>query len=172
MKFDLIKIGFLSRVHGFKGEIKAVLEVDVIENKIPEFIFLHIEGKPVPFYVEKCQIQEDQLLIKFEDINDEASAGKFKNASMFCEAKLFETYFAKIESLEDLIGFEVSDNTKGNIGIVIGIIENSIQPTLVIELNEKEILIPYSEDIILEINDNDKKVNIDAPEGLIDMYLA
>ncbi|MGB1018966.1 MAG: ribosome maturation factor RimM [Chitinophagales bacterium] len=172
MKFDLIKIGFLSRVHGFKGEIKAVLKVDVIENKIPEFIFLHLEGKPVPFFVENYHIKDNLLTIKFEDINDEASAGKFKNASMFCEAKLFENYFAKIESLEDLIGFEVSDNTKGNIGIVIGIIENSIQPTLVIELNEKEILIPYSEDIILEINDNDKKVNIDAPEGLIDMYLA
>lgn len=171
MKFELRKIGFLSKAHGFKGEIKAALEVEAIQNKIPEFIFLYLEGKPVPFYIENYQIQDNQLVVKFEDISNEDDASALKNSSMFCEAKLFDEYFAKEESLDDLIGFEVIDKLKGNIGLVSGIIENSIQPTLIVELGEKEILIPYTEDIIIEVNDDKKHIEIEAPEGLIDMYL-
>lgn len=171
MKYELTKIGYIAKSFGFKGELKCTLEVTNIGTELPAFLWLHLEGKPVPFFVEKTSIHNNALVLKFEDIETEAQALLLKNTSLYCEEKFFNTYFEKEESLNDLIGFSVSDQNKGNIGIVDSILENSIQATLVLLFEDKEILIPYSEDIILEVNESAKTITIDAPDGLIDLYL-
>lgn len=171
MKYELNKIGYIAKAFGFKGELKCTLEVATLNHKLPDFLWLHLEGKPVPFFVENTSTHNNALIIKFEDIETEAQAQLLKNTSLYCEKKIFDTYFEKQESLDDLIGFEVFDKNKGFIGAVVSIIENSIQPTLEIMFHEKEILIPYTEDIILKIDEENNKIEIDATEGLIEMYL-
>lgn len=171
MKHELTKIGYIAKAFGFKGELKCTLEVSILGNELPHFLWIYIEGKPVPFSVQEINTHNNTLVLKFEDVETEEEAQLLKNTSLFCEKSLFDTYFEKEESLEDLIGFTVLDKTKGNIGIVDSILENSIQPTLIIVFEEKEILIPYSEDIILEIDEDKKIIKINAPEGLIDLYL-
>jgi len=171
MQKELVKIGYISKAHGFKGELKCSLEVLMLSDKFPQFIWIYLDGKPVPFFIEKSFYNKSSFIVKIEDIESEETAMQFKNTSIYCEKHLFDIFFEKEESLDDLIGFEVSDEHKGKIGNIISIIENSIQPTLVIQFEEKEILIPYSEDIIVEINEIEKTIFVSAPEGLIDMYL-
>ncbi len=49
-----ILLGRISKVHGFEGAVTVKLEKNLIEN-IPdmESVFLEIEGKPVPFFIEE-----------------------------------------------------------------------------------------------------------------------
>lgn len=171
MKFDLTKIGYLSKPHGFNGDLKSTLEVLMLSEDFPEFIWVYLDGKPVPLFVEKAALIKSNFIIKLEDIDSEESASTLKNTSIYCENKLFKQYFEYEESLEDLIGFEVEDVNKGLIGKVVSIIENAIQPTLVLIFEEKEILVPYTEEIILDVDFDNKKLKVEAPEGLIDMYL-
>lgn len=171
MQIKLTKIGYISKAFGFKGELKCNLDVVTLSEKIPKFIWMHIDGKPVPFFVEQFDLNKSNLVVKFEDLDNEEDAKKLKNTSIYCQTDIFNDFFEKEESLEELIGFKVIDIQKGNIGVVESIIDNSIQPTLVILFEEKEILIPYAENIILSIDDDTETIEIDAPDGLIDMYL-
>jgi len=171
MTKKLIKIGFISKPHRFNGELKYALDFLSISNDFPEFIWIYLEGKPVPFLVLENSKQKNNFILKIEDIDNEESALKFRNTSIYCEANIFDQYFEKEESLDDLIGFEVEDKKYGKIGKVKYIIDNAIQPTLVLAFKEKEILIPYNEDIIRIINFDDSLIEIETPEGLIDLYL-
>jgi len=171
MNNELIKIGFISKPFGFNGELKCALEVNLVSNTFPDFLWIYIDGKPVPYFIENFYYHNNSLILKFEDLSDEISAYEFKNTSIYCVLQLFNKFFEKEENLDDLIGFNVEDNRNGEIGEVVSVIENTIQPTLVLNFNNKEILIPYSEDIILEIDETLKLIKINAPEGLIDLYL-
>ena len=169
---DLIKIGFISKAYGFKGDLKFKLEVHSKSVIFHDFVWIYINGKPVHYFIESTNNKKNSLLIKLENVDDEETALKLKNSSIFCEKKIFNTFFEKEESLDDLIDFSVEDLLKGNIGFVDTILKNTIQPTLVLMFQEKEILIPYTDDIIKEIDMENKSIIIEAPEGLIEMYLS
>lgn len=171
MQKELTKIGFISKPFGFNGEIRCALEVNPISDELPKYIWIYIDGKPVPFYLEKFHIHNSTLILKFEDVSDEETAYSYKNTSIYCELDLFDDYFEVEENLDGFIGFKIEDINKGEIGEVISIIEHTIQPTLVLEFNGKEILIPYTEEIIKDIDEELEIIKINAPEGLIDLYL-
>jgi len=76
-----------------------------------------------------------------------------------------------IQSPEFLIDFNVIDKTHGNIGTVQQYINNPSNPILLVKNNLKEILIPYHEDLIDRIRLKKREIYIDAPDGLIDLYL-
>ena len=171
MKFDLTKIGYLSKPYGFSGELRSNLEVLMLSEDFPAYIWIYLDGKPVPYSVEKAIFNKSNFVIKLEDVSSEEDASFLKNTSIYCEQKYFKQFFEYEESLEDLVGFEVVDSLKGFIGVIDSIIENAIQPTLVLTFEGKEILVPYTEEIIIDVNFTMKKVKVETPEGLIDMYL-
>ena len=72
----------------------------------------------------------------------------------------------------EVVGFKVIDATKGDIGEIFNVLELPQQAVLEIKnKQEKEILIPITDQIIKTVNRAEKIIEIDAPEGLIDIYL-
>jgi len=73
----------------------------------------------------------------------------------------------------EVINFEVEDKTKGIIGKINQVLDYPQQAILeIVDDLQNEILIPITDHIILDVNRKDKKIFIDAPEGLIDLYLT
>ncbi|HPT15302.1 MAG TPA: 16S rRNA processing protein RimM, partial [Bacteroidales bacterium] len=71
----------------------------------------------------------------------------------------------------EVVGFEVIDKSKGPVGKVRRILELPHQAMFEIEFGDKEILVPLVDEIIVKVDRKLKQLLIDAPEGLIDMYL-
>ena len=70
------------------------------------------------------------------------------------------------------VGYEVFDQTHGNIGLVEEVVENRKNPQLEIRHNTgKLILLPLQPEFVLEIDDKSKTISTSAPEGLIELYL-
>ena len=65
----------------------------------------------------------------------------------------------------------VVDEEKGDVGKINDILEYPTQSIMQIIVGEKEVLVPIHDDIIKNIDRENKKINIKAPSGLIDMYL-
>ena len=70
-----------------------------------------------------------------------------------------------------MIGFEVEDEEKGRIGVIAGVYENTTTPLLSVEFNGKEILIPVIDEVIIDVNRDERLMKVKAPMGLIDLYL-
>ena len=71
----------------------------------------------------------------------------------------------------EVVDYLVVDEEKGELGKVNEIIEYPTQSIIQIIRDGKEILIPIHDDIIKDVNRDEKKIYISAPSGLIDMYL-
>jgi multidrug efflux pump subunit AcrA (membrane-fusion protein) len=72
----------------------------------------------------------------------------------------------------EISGYQVVDTIKGDIGIVDTVIDLVSNPLLRLEKDSKEVLIPIFEGLIQKVDRKKKILYIQAPEGLIDLYLG
>lgn len=173
MNPPLVEIGYLSKLHGYKGSIKAELNSLLIEaGTFPEFVWINQQGKPVPYKVTKFAEQDkDTFVLKLEDINTEPEAHALKGETIYCEESSYDDFFEEEESLNYLIDYTLNDPKLGNLGSVIEILENTYQPNLVINYKNTEVLIPFAEELIVEIDDKKKVITLNVPDGLLEIYM-
>ena len=69
-------------------------------------------------------------------------------------------------------GFEVEDVRLGNIGTIQRINDSNAQPLFEIEKDGIEILVPLIDDFIVNLDRINKKIILNTPEGLVDLYLG
>jgi len=71
----------------------------------------------------------------------------------------------------EVIGFTVVDVSFGNVGTIVHINDKVAQPLFEIDSNGKEIFIPMIDDFIKKVDRKNKKIEVETPEGLIELYL-
>jgi 16S rRNA processing protein RimM len=80
--------------------------------------------------------------------------------------------FADQNLLLDIKGFQVIDRIYGEVGIAEEVFELSQQSILRIYKGKKEILLPVNDKFILKTDRKKRQIHIEAPDGLIESYLA
>lgn len=167
---DLFPLGFVSRTHGFSGDVVLALSASNPLPKKLKFIFISVDGGEVPFLIEKISQSGDTAIAKFEDVADTKDASKITGCEIFGEKKLFKKTGNIADDFSALSGFMVFDQTLGNIGLVSEVIEVAGQLLLMIKKDGKEILIPAQAPILSGIDDKKKIISVDLPEGLLEIY--
>jgi 16S rRNA processing protein RimM len=164
------KLGQIIKAHGLKGEVLINLEVNNPEDyQDLESVFLEINQKLVPFFIEDFNIKANRAIIKFEDIDSFDAIKSILNANVFVPLEdLVETDEVNFNLL---IGCKVQDKNKGELGVIREVYEVPGQDLLSMDYMEKEVLIPVNEHIILKVDHKKKILYVDLPEGLVDLYL-
>jgi len=71
-----------------------------------------------------------------------------------------------------VIGFAVVDRAHGNVGQITTINDNTAQALMVVEHpSGKELLLPVTDEVIVLVDRTQKTIEVNAPEGLIELYL-
>jgi 16S rRNA processing protein RimM len=172
-KSELHELGYFTKLHGYKGELTAYLDTEVLNDyEDVESIFVEVKGQLIPYFVESLSSKTNKTVkVKLEGVDTEDLAKSLVKAKIFIlKEDLSETDETRLE-LRSILGYEVIDQVKGNIGRVHQILELAGNPQLEINFNGKMILLPLHEDFIKTIDNKNKKVEIEAPEGLIDLFL-
>lgn len=174
LKEDCFRLGSIARLHGYKGEVSIFLDVDNPNDyKNLESVFVEFDGKLVPFFFESMFIRNKGFAVaKFETIDTEKQAtmlikcGLYLPLDILPESEGKEFYYFEIEN------FKVIDVNFGEVGFVQKVIDLSGNPIIQIIHEDKEILLPKQEEFIHEIDWDNDTIHIQAPEGLIEMYLG
>ncbi len=169
---DYFSIGYISKTRGLKGELQLYLEVENPQDyKNMESLFLEINQKPVPFFVEKLLINKNIVYIYVEDIDhiDKAKTLVGKAAYVHIKNKPKNT---NEDSHKALIGFTVIDEQLGELGVINAIQELPSQLIANMMYQNKEVLFPLNDQFVTSINKKSKIINVDLPEGLLDIYLS
>ncbi len=172
-KSELHELGYFTKLHGYKGELTAYLDTEVLQDyEDVESIFIEVKGQLIPYFVESLSSKTNKTVkVKLEGVDTEDAAKSLVKAKIFIlKEDLSETDETRLE-LRSILGYEVIDHVKGNIGRVHQILELAGNPQLEIDFNGKMILLPLHEDFIKNIDNKKKKIEIEAPEGLIDLFL-
>ena len=167
-----LKVGKIVNTHSLKGEVKVISSTDFEEERFKKGSKLLItRGNQLirEVIVESYRNHKNFLLVKFEGIDSVEEAEKLKNLQI----KIDSDEVGELEENEfyfhQIIGCEVFDENDKNLGEIIDILTPGANDVWVIKgENGKEILIPYIEDVVKQIDITNKKVNIEVMEGLID----
>lgn len=169
---DCFKLGHIVKKHGLKGELSILLDVDYPEDYTElESVFVEVNKQLVPFFIERLQLNGDRGIVKFEDVDDLPTAERLFKSDLYLPV-------ANLPELEEgqfyyheVIGYMVTDKSLGEIGKIAEVYEFPNQDLLGVIHQEKEVLIPINDDIILKIDHQLKEMKVDLPQGLLDVYL-
>ncbi|MBT3301441.1 MAG: 16S rRNA processing protein RimM [Bacteroidetes bacterium] len=164
---NIFHAGTITKAHAFSGQIKIVFSSIYKAEKEPQgTVFIMIHKKPVPFFIEECShFSASSVILKLEDINSIDQAKELIGLEFFLN-NTFQTASSDEEfQMAYLKGYSVFDQHNSKIGIVQHIIEN---PAHYILETADGILIPFHEDLLIELNIEKKAVYLQIPEGLID----
>lgn len=165
------KIGKLSASTGLKGEL--VLQHSLGKKtslKGLEAIFLE-ERKDsfIPYFVQSAKIRSnDETVIKLEGVDIVEAARKLTPKEVWLTEDDFKK-FAAASSAIALLGFSII-NEGEDLGEILEVIEQPHQVLCTISLNGKEALIPIHEDSLEKVDTKKRKVYVNLPDGLLDIY--
>lgn len=168
---NYFKIGKLAATFGLEGQM--ILEHSLGKKtslKGLENIFIE-ESKDsfLPYFIGSTKIKNDnEIYLKLEDVTSKEAAKKFIKKEVWLLENDFKKFSADAAPIS-LLGFMiVNDNVE--LGEICEVIEQPHQVLCKIVLDGKEALIPIHEDSLEKIDKKNRKLFLDLPEGLLDIY--
>jgi 16S rRNA processing protein RimM len=170
-KADCDKVGFFKKTHGVSGELVLEYEPQFeysIENA--DRFFVELEGLLVPFFIMEDGFRfktENSAILTFDGVESEKYAKRMVGSSVF----LFkDEIIVMTDELSDseLVDYLLVDEKLGEIGIIDQIDNYSGNIVFTVNFNGKELLVPFNEDFLLEIDKQNKVIKLRLPEGLFD----
>jgi len=168
---DYLFMGAFTRTHGVQGALMLRPQgMEAEEMPEMEWVFVEIDGLPVPFLVNDVRpILADKIIVSLDAVSTEPRARELVGCNLFIPAKGQKRKGDQGSGLSGIIGYAVIDKMRGEMGKVVDIIDIAGNPLLKIISGKKEILIPAHRDIVLEISEKKRSVLIQAPEGLTEL---
>ena len=159
MPYTLKKVGFIAGTHGYKGHLRLKIDPESLINK--EYLFILIEEKGVPFFIE--DISDSNIVkLKFIENMDDAQSCIGKEVAVETEALDPDDEFG-------LTGFQINIIGSPSKGIINSVDTYPQGEMLNCTFEGKEVLIPFVEEWIDAIDVKTKVVQVSLPEGLLDI---
>lgn len=154
---DLIRVGVIINTFGVKGEVKIYPDIDYFDEL--ERVF--IDGKE--YKIEKLREQKGIIIAKFEGIDDINQIEHLKNSEVMIALEDRPELPEGKHYVGDLLGLEVITED----GQVLGTLDN-IYNTGANDIYEVgEILLPATDEVIKQIDMENKKIIVHLLKGLI-----
>lgn len=173
-KEDCFYLGKIVRKHSFKGEVVIKLDTDEPElYQEMESVYVDFGNNLVPFFIEKSSLHKgNQLRVRFEDVNSEADADAILKSDIYLPLTLLPKLSGDQFYFHEIIGFKVVDRNFGEVGIIVKINETAAQPLFEIDREGTVILIPMVDEFIKKVDRENKKIEVQTPDGLIELYVS
>ncbi|MBL7843012.1 MAG: 16S rRNA processing protein RimM [Cyclobacteriaceae bacterium] len=169
-KEDCYKAGFIMKPHGLKGEVTVSLNPDSpAEWSTLKSVLVENQNTLVPYFIESVSVKNDKAFVKFEDVSTPEEAAKLKNHSIY----LLKTTRPKLKVDDfyddEIIGFQVSDQTLGLLGTVKTLERAGINRFIILDYEQKEVMIPAHQPLVKSINRSKKIISVNLPDGFLDI---
>lgn len=168
---DLL-LGYVAKPHGIKGELVLTWLGETPPHK-GMAINLHLKnGQEVHSSIAGLRWHKDQPLVFLEGLGDRADADKYRGAAIFVSRSQLPPLEEGEAYLHDLLGNRIYLPSGQYLGRIDHVEFPAGQEIWAI-LNEKgeEFLFPAQPEFIKDIDPSGRKVVIDPPSGLLEIYL-
>ncbi|MBQ5750267.1 MAG: 16S rRNA processing protein RimM [Bacteroidaceae bacterium] len=168
---ELIKIGQFNKPHGVRGELSFTFTDDVFDRGESPYIVCCIDNIFVPFFIEEYRFKTGTTaLIKLVDVESDEAARDFTNLEVFYPKTYYVENDEEATPDDYFIGFTINDITHGALGEVTAIDDSTINVLFVVTTpDDRELLIPVQEAFVRAIDEEERIIHMDLPDGLLDM---
>jgi 16S rRNA processing protein RimM len=171
-KDKCFNLGKIVKPHGYKGGVSVFLDVDdPYIYKDLEAVFVEINQKLIPLLIKSLRFgNKGQAIVTFDGVNNEEDVKHLVGRPLFLPLDFLPKLNEKQFYFHEIIGFEISDENKGNLGVVKDVFDNSANPLIEGNLNNTEFLFPINDEVIKKVDRTNKTLFICLPEGLYELY--
>ena len=159
------RIGQVLKSNGRDGELLVSFSgIAPEEIDLEEPVFIEFDGLPVPFYFEAfSQRGNSRALVRLTGVHSLTDADELAGAVLYAEDDLYE------DEEEDLTGWTVLDADGTKVGTVSAHEDIPGNPCIWVETGHGESLLPLREDLVLDVDETEKTLRMEIPEGLLDL---
>ncbi|MFD7971661.1 ribosome maturation factor RimM [Streptomyces clavifer] len=168
MQLVVARIG---RAHGIKGEVTVEVRTDEPELRLgPGAVLATEPAETGPLTIETGRVHSGRLLLRFEGVRNRTAAEALRNTLLIADVDPAELPEDPEEFYDhQLMDLDVvlADGTE--IGRITEITHLPSQDLFIVERPDgSEVMIPFVEEIVSEIDLEEQRVVITPPPGLID----
>lgn len=168
---EFFKIGKFAASFGLQGELVLLHSLGKRTSlKGLDAVFIEeTKDNFLPYFIEKSTIKsETETFIKLEGINSKEVARKLTPKEVWLREEDFKKFTAKAAPIA-LLGFKMMDGNV-DLGEIIEVIEQPHQVLCTILYKGNEALIPLHQESLVKLDQKNRKVYVNLPEGLLDIY--
>ncbi|WP_329198683.1 MULTISPECIES: ribosome maturation factor RimM [unclassified Streptomyces] len=168
MQLVVARIG---RAHGIKGEVTVEVRTDEPELRLGPGAVLQTEPASAgPLTIETGRVHSGRLLLRFEGVKDRTGAEALRNILLIAEVDPTELPEEEDEYYDhQLMDLDVVLEDGTEIGRITEISHLPSQDLFIVERPDgSEVMIPFVEEIVAEIDLEEQRCVITPPPGLID----
>ena len=171
---ELIAIGHYNKPHGVAGEISATLDVEWDLLRELSCLVSDIDGIYVPFFVNAIRPKSgDTVLLTIDGVGNEKDVARLVNRDIYALKREYrqESIDADVDGypLDFFIGFELRDSDGSRVGEITDVDEQTENAIFIIDRDGTDLMVPATDDLIVEFDVDNKVMVMDLPEGLLDL---
>jgi 16S rRNA processing protein RimM len=172
-KEECFYLGKIVSKYSFKGEVLVKLDTDDPElYKDMESVFVSLGNNLVPFFIDRCRLHKSDLLrIDFEEVKTESDADRIMGSALYLPLASLPKLTGDKFYYHEVIGFTILDSVHGDIGIIQSVNDTTAQALFEVKKEDKQLLIPITDEIITKVDRAHKTISVTTPEGLVSLYL-
>lgn len=166
-------VGKIVNTHGIRGEVRVISRTDFADERYKVgnslFLFQGLNTTPLELKITSHRKHKNFDMLTFEGYYNVNQVESFKEGVL----KVPESYLSALDENEyyfhEIIGCKVMTDAGEELGTIREILTPGANDVWVIKGKKgKDILIPYIDDVVSEINVADKMITITPMEGLLE----
>ncbi|WP_411148663.1 ribosome maturation factor RimM [Streptomyces sp. A30] len=168
MQLVVARIG---RAHGIKGEVTVEVRTDEPELRLaPGAVLATDPASAGPLTIETGRVHSGRLLLRFEGVRDRTAAEALRNILLIAEIDPEALPEEEDEYYDhQLMDLDVVTEDGTEVGRITEISHLPSQDLFIVERPDgSEVMIPFVEEIVTEIDLEEQRAVISPPPGLID----
>ena len=167
---DHVLIGIIVGAHGVKGNSKVRSFADSLSLFKPGGALLardEASGSTKHLEINWVKPHTGNMLISFRGVSDRNQAEALIGSELFIAKDELPVLDEDVHYWFDLIGIEVYTTEGDHLGRIESIIETGSNDVYVVKDGSTEVLIPALASVVLNIDTELNRMEVDLPEGLV-----
>ena len=168
---DLLEVGKIVNTLGLRGEVKVVPWTDYPEVfEDIETVYIKKKSDYERLDIAGIKYQKNNLIIRFAQLKDINEAEKYKNRVLYAERASLGELPEGVYYIADLIGLDVVKEDGEKVGVISDVFNTGSNDIYEVKREgQKNLLLPVIDDVVLNIDVENKKVTVRMMEGLEDL---
>lgn len=168
---NLIRVGVIASTHGIRGEVKVFPTTDDVDRfKKLKIVILDTGKEQINLEIEGIKFFKQMVILKFKGIDNINDIEKYKGKDLLVTRENAVKLNKGEYFIFDLIGCNVVTDENHELGELTEVIQTGANDVYVVKTNEgKEILLPYIKDCILNVDIEQKQIQVHILPGLLDL---
>jgi len=171
---DRLRVARIGKPHGIRGEVTVQLYTDEPEQRLASGeVLMRIAGTDTPdrittlLTVTRQRWNKSTCLLSFREVTDRNGAEALRGSTLFVEVPTEDDSDEEGWYSHELVGFRCVDLQGQNLGTLKELLTGSAQDLLVVTaVSGEEVMVPFVEEIVPEVDVKNQRILLDPPAGL------